>query len=101
MKKFTRIFIRPHTEVEFYQPRQSFLDHMQATYIDTGKCTKFREVNYKDDNKLVIEYISEWTDDSDLNWATTDSVWAAESALELEWNAACEILLLDKQLTTV
>lgn len=98
MKKFTRIFIRPHTEVDFYQPSKEFLDHMQTTYIDTGKCLKLRERSYKDANELVLELISEWTDESDPNWAITDSVWAEELEKEIQYNKDCEILLLDKSL---
>lgn len=101
MKRFTRVFLRPHNEVDFYQPQESFLNHIKATYIDTGKCTKWRETSFKDANGLTIQYISEWTDDIDLSIATEDPVWAAERAREEEYNTACEIVCLEKTFESV
>jgi len=96
MKRFTRQFIRPHTEVEFYAPQQSFLDHIQEIAIDTGLCTKFREASFLDDSKLVIQYVSEWVDSVDLNDVTNDAEWMAEQARELEYNTACEIVCISR-----
>jgi hypothetical protein len=101
MKRFTRVFIRPHTEVDFYKPSDTFLQHIQDTYIATGKCTKFREATFKDQGKLVLELVSEWDDEISESIADNDPVWAANYAIELEYNTACEIILAHKELETI
>jgi hypothetical protein len=101
MKRFTRIFIRPHTEVDFYQPRQEFLDFINETYIKTGKCIKFREASYKDANQLVLELTSEWIDDVNNEIELTKDEWIIESRRELEYNETCEIILIEKFFTDI
>jgi len=96
MKRYTRVFIRPHNEVEFYTPQASFMSHIQSTYIDTGKCTKFREATWKDEDQLVIQLVSEWSDDMTIEQAEGDAVWSAERDRELEYNTACEIICLER-----
>lgn len=104
MKRLTRTFVRPHTEIPFYVPRQEFVDHVTTTYVDTGKCTKFREKSYLDDDALVLQLVSEW-DESMCEENTieelfaNDSMWNEERALEDEWNVACEIVCITKEIT--
>lgn len=101
MKRFTRVFIRPHTEVDFYKPSDAFLQHIQDAYISTGKCTKFREATFKDQGKLVLELVSEWSDEILEDIVENDKMWANVIAEELEYNMACEIVLAHKDFETI
>lgn len=98
MKSFTRVFIRPHNEVDFYQPSKEFLDHIQKEYIDTGKCLKFREATFKDENELILKLTSEWANGVDFSEImNNDTSWKEEVKKELDYNKSCEIILLDKK----
>lgn len=103
MKRLTRTFVRPHNDIPFYVARQEFIDHVQTTYIDSGKCTKFREETYLDEDNLVLTLVSEW-DETKCEENTVeelfanDSVWQAERDLEQEWNDACEIVCITKEI---
>ena len=101
MKRFTRQFIRPHTDVDFYSPRQAFLDQIQTVGIDSGLCTKFREASFLDDSELVIQYVSEWADSVDLEEIASHDWWTEETARELEYNAACEIVCISRSMEDV
>jgi hypothetical protein len=96
MKIFTRTFLRPHTDAEWYTPRESFRAWVQENYIDTGLCIKFREVTYSDTNKLVMTLESQWSDDADLVSIYNQPEWAEELALEIEHHTVWEITLLNK-----
>lgn len=96
MKTYTRTFMRPHTEAEWYTPSATFLAWIQENYIDTGLCTKFREATFADFSKLVTTLTSSWSDDADLASIVSRSEWADELALEIEHNTGWEIILLDK-----
>ena len=96
MKTFTRTFMRPHTEAEWYTPSATFLAWVRETYIDTGLCTKFREATFADSSKLIITLESSWSDDADLVSIQSRSELANELALEIEHNTAWEIILLNK-----
>jgi len=98
MIKFTRTFMRPHTEAEWYTPSAAFSAWIQENYINTGLCTKFREMTYADSSKLVMTLESNWSDDTDLASIASQSEWADELALEIEHNTAWEIILLNKDL---
>jgi len=102
---FRRRFIRPHTDVEFYAVSDEFRAHMQSTYIDTGMCSKFREKTFVDSSKLILQIESVWDDTIEAvdvskltDLADHDPLWAAENAKEIEYNAACEIVLVHKEL---
>lgn len=104
MKRLTRTFVRPHTEIPFYVPRQEFMDHIQSTYVDPGKCTKFREKTYLDDDNLVMTLVSEWDETKCVESSIeelfeNDVLWGAERDLESEWNIACEIVCITKELS--
>lgn len=88
--------MRPHTEAEWYTPTAAFTAWMQESYIDTGMCTKFREMTYNDSSKLVMTLESEWADDVDVITIVAQPEWAKELALEIEHNTGWEIVLLDK-----
>jgi len=96
MKTFTRTFMRPHTEAEWYTPSATFLAWIQENYIDTGICTKFREATFADSSKLVTTLTSSWSDDVDVANIASQAEWANELALEIEHNTAWEIILLNK-----
>jgi hypothetical protein len=96
MKTFTRTFLRPHTDAEWYTPTATFRAWIQENYIDTGLCTKFREATYSDTNKLVMTLESAWSDDADLLNILQQPEWAVELALEIEHNISWEIILLNK-----
>ena len=101
MIRFTRIFIRPHADIDFYNPGDDFLKHVKETYIDTGMCTKFREKSFKDSGNLVLELVSEWSADIDETITENDDIWAKEIVKENEYNQACEIILAHKDLETI
>jgi hypothetical protein len=96
MKIFTRTFLRPHIDAEWYTPTAAFRARIQENYIDTGLCTKFREATYSDTNKLVMTLESNWSDEADLPNILQRPEWAAELALEIDHNIAWEIVLLNK-----
>ena len=96
MKTFTRTFMRPHSEAEWYKPSAKFSAWIQKNYIDTGLCTKFREATFVDSNKLVMTLESQWSDDADLVSIHDQPEWTNELALEIEHNIAWEIVLLNK-----
>ena len=98
MKTYTRTFMRPHTEADWYNPSAAFSAWIQENYIDTGICTKFREATFADSSKLVMTLASSWSDDADLVSIHSRSEWADELALEIEHNDAWEIILLNKDL---
>ena len=100
MKSYTRTFMRPHTEAEWYKPSATFLAWIQENYIDTGICTKFREMTYTDSSKLVMVLESNWNDDTDVANIASQAEWANELALEIEHNTAWEIILLNKDLVS-
>lgn len=102
---FKRTFIRPYEDVDFWQPPAAFVEHMKTTYIDTGKCIRFREVTLTDSSGLVCEVVSEWTDEAIAELlggqtltpevlAEADPLWAGFLQEEIEYNAACEIVNL-------
>lgn len=96
---FTRSFIRPHKEVEFYNMTDAFKAHIQRTYIDTGVCIRFRDVSYESVHRSIIIIESEWDTAHTLfhsDLVASDPLWMAENVLELEYNAATEITLLHK-----
>jgi hypothetical protein len=96
MKTYTRTFLRPHTDAEWYTPSATFRAWVQENYIDTGLCIKFRELTYSDTNKLVMTLESSWSDDADLVSIHSRPKWAEELALEMDHNNAWEISLLHK-----
>ena len=110
-KIFKRTFIRPHEDVDFWSVPDDLKAHMQTTYIDTGKCLKFRELSLTDSSGLVCEIVSEWTDEAIaeiLNGAESlshevleaaDPFWAGFLAQEIEYNEACEIVNLRRELS--
>jgi hypothetical protein len=94
MKTFTRTFLRPYEDAEWYVPSAAFLAWIQENYIDTGLCTKFREATYSDTNKLVMTLESIWSDDADLSTISQRPEWLDELVLEIEHNTAWQIELL-------
>lgn len=91
---FTKKFVRPSVDVDWYTPSEEFMSHVQTTYIDTGKCIRFREKSL-DETGCVITILSEWADDIDINAVLSDPVWEAEKDKEVSWNEGSEILMLE------
>lgn len=94
MRKYTRTFMRPHTEAEWYTPTAAFTAWVKENYIDTGMCTQFRKIT--DSNKLVMVLESEWNDAVDLVNIASQAEWFDELELEIEHNTAWEIKILHK-----
>lgn len=107
---FRRTFIRPHEDIDFWSVPAALQAHMQTTYIDTGKCLRFREMTLTDSTGLVCDIVSEWTDDAITELlgdnteltqevlTAVDATWAGYLDEELEYNEACEIVNLSREL---
>ena len=91
---FTKKFVRPSTDTDWYTPSAEFMSHIQTTYIDTGKCIRFREKTL-DETGCVITILSEWVDGTDIDAVMADPIWVTEKDREIAWNEGSEILLLE------
>jgi hypothetical protein len=60
----SRVYMRPSTNIEFYQERQEFLDMVNTTYVATGRISEFRRRTFLDPNKLILEIRTTWADPS-------------------------------------
>lgn len=93
---FTRVFVRPTTEYDWYQSSDDFKKTIQEKYIDTGLCLKFRERTYNDDSKLVVTETTEWSDDADLKIIRQDPIWLDDMAYMNAYYDYVGIILLEK-----
>lgn len=58
----TRVYMRPSTDVQFYQESQDFLDMVNDSYIATGRISEFRRKTFLDPNRLILEIRTVWID---------------------------------------
>lgn len=94
MKEYIKQFVRPSTSVEFYQDDQEFLDYINETYIKTGKCLKFRELSFFDEEKLVLISKSVWTENFNEEFFE-DQIVINNLEKLIEYNKLNSIRLLD------
>jgi hypothetical protein len=60
VQTWNRIYIRPNTDVQFYEDPEEFTQYMITTYVETGKCLVFRKQTFLDDDKLKLQLESVW-----------------------------------------
>lgn len=71
-RTFNRLYVRPSTDVEFYQDSEEFTQYMVSTYVDTGKCLQFRKQTFLDDAQLKLQIESIWLNDTYYQEADND-----------------------------
>ncbi len=94
--KYSKTFMRPHTDAEWYTPSDEFKAWIKTNYIDTGLCTEWRAMEYTDSSELVMKITSTFVDDSgiDLEAEVLKQEWVDNLTSEKEWNEAWEIVCL-------
>ena len=91
---FSKKFVLPSVEVDWYEPSADFLAYVKEKWIDTGICTSFRTKTL-DETQCILTITSEWDDSHDLDTILKDPKWEEEKDKEVAWNEGCEILLLE------
>ena len=97
MKVYKRNFMRPHTEAPWYTASDAFEAWIKTNYIDTGKCTQWREMTYDDSSKLTMTLSSTWDENQvDLDSLTSQNEWVLETETEVQHNEDWGIILVSK-----
>ena len=97
MAIYSKTFMRPHTDAEWYTPSDEFKAWSKSDYLDTGKCLSWRVMEYTDSSQLVMKIKSTWADDKglDLEEEMAKDQWQNNLTAEKEWNEAWEIVCLN------
>jgi len=93
--RYIKQFVRSSKEVEFYADSPDFLQHVTDNYIKTGKCLKFREATFFDDEELVISQTSLWVSQEIFQEFANDPMLAVEIEKLISYNQEHKIRLLD------
>jgi hypothetical protein len=94
-KEYIKQFLRSSTAINFYSESVEFLNHVNTTYINTGKCVAFRERSYFDNEQLVLITKSVWSSEESLAEFLADSVAVADMEKLVAYNIQHKIRLLD------
>lgn len=92
---FKKVFFRQSNEIEFYVEPQSFLDHVTSTYINTGKCIRFREKSLITDDLSVQLVESEWVDQQGYDEFLSDPLSIANKELIIAHNQEVGVMLIE------
>ena len=94
--RYSKTFMRPHTEADWYTPTDEFKAWIQTNYIDTNLCSEWRTMTYTDSSNLVMKITSVYADDAgvDLEAEMAKQEFVDNLAVEKEWNEAWEIVCL-------
>ena len=95
--KYSKTFMRPHTDAEWYTPSDEFKAWVKKTYIDTGLLTEWRKREYTDSSELVMKETSTYVDGlgTDLEAEVLKQPWVDNLKAEKAWNEAWEIVCLN------
>lgn len=95
--KYSKTFMRPHTDAEWYTPSAEFMAWVKENYIDTGLLFEWRVREYTDSSELVMKETSTYADDKgiDLEQEVLKQPWVDNLTAEKAWNEAWEIVCLN------
>lgn len=82
----TRVYMRPSTDVQFYQESQEFLDMVNTSYIETGKISEFRKRTFLDTDKLMLEIRSVWPNPTYMKNLQSEPLCLAELEALRDYN---------------
>ena len=92
--KYTRAYLRPDLDTQFYVTPQELIDFIKEKYVDTGLCLSFREETAIDDTGLVIEVISLWADQESSNQCKNEPLIQDDNLQRIEYNKSKRIGLV-------
>ena len=93
---YKRNFMRPHTDAPWYIPRDEFTAWVKEKYIDTGKCSKWREMSYDDSSELTMTLESVWDDSITVEEVTSQPMWVESTESEIQHNTDWGIILVSQ-----
>jgi hypothetical protein len=94
-KEYIKQLLRDSTKTNFYEESSDFLDYVKTNYIDTGKCLKFRERSFFDNEELVLVITSVWRDAESWNEFVEDPMLVIDTEKLISYNIKHKIKLLD------
>jgi hypothetical protein len=94
-KEYIKQLLRDSKAVKFCEESSDFLDYVKTNYIDTGKCLKFRERSFFDDEELVLIITSVWKDDNSYGEFLEDPMLVVDTERLISYNIQHKIRLLD------
>lgn len=92
---FRKVFFRPSNESEFYSEPSNFLNHVKTKYIDTGKCTRFREKSYLTEDFSVQIVESEWVNQEAYDEYLIDPMSLTDKEQAISYNRDNNIMLIE------